>query len=99
MKALFQYQLHNASIIHSLIFSVGKKSVHNVDKLTLSVLIAADPINVSQSDVCTRPIIVFATLVQLMSLLEIAAIMPIITTICVAFGCLIQWHSERYVIG
>jgi hypothetical protein len=38
-------------VIHSLSSSVAKTSVASVDKLTLSVLSAIDPLNVTQSDV------------------------------------------------
>jgi hypothetical protein len=53
VQALLPYQQHNASVMQSLNFSDIKKDVLNVDQLTLSVLCALDPLNVSQSDVCT----------------------------------------------
>jgi hypothetical protein len=53
VQALLPYEQHNVSVMQSLNFSDIKKAVLNVDKLTLSVLCAIDPLNVSQSDVCT----------------------------------------------
>jgi hypothetical protein len=46
-KLLIPYQPHNALVIYSLKCFVMKESVSNVDKLTQTVLLAIDPVNVS----------------------------------------------------
>jgi hypothetical protein len=56
-------QQHNALVTHSLNFFVAKKSVPKVDKLTLNVLLAMDPVNVSQI-FAPRPNLVLAALIQ-----------------------------------
>jgi hypothetical protein len=95
-----RYKQQNSSEIYSLNFSVVKKSVLNVDELTLSVLCAIDPLNVSQSDVCMRhiPCSLWGARSTYMTIQNVSSefypIMPIIQSISVAFGCLIKWHSD-----
>jgi hypothetical protein len=51
-KLILLKQQHNASEMRSLKFLVAKKSAPNVDKLTITVLLSMDPVNVSLS-ICT----------------------------------------------
>ena len=72
-------------MIHLLKFFVAKKSVPNVDKRTLTVLLAMDPANVSLSSICTATNLVLAALVQRDNS-EFHAFMPSIATNSIAFG-------------
>jgi hypothetical protein len=62
-KLFLPYEQHNALVIYSLKFFVAKKSVSNVHKLTQTVLLVMDPVNVCQV-FAPRPNLVLAALVQ-----------------------------------
>ena len=52
-KIFLPYPQHNGLVVHSLKFVVAKKSVANVEKLTVTVLPASDSVNYSLSSICT----------------------------------------------
>ena len=86
-KCFLPYAQHNGLVVNSLKFFVAKKSVPNVEKLTLTILPASDSVNYSLSSICTAAQSGPRGNNYNDDSSEFHAFMPFIATNSMAFGC------------